>query len=90
MSQEQVALCLPAAGFILIQIIKFIKLSIIHEVLLALCISIPYIFYCSPKNIREIGTQTDTDVENAEQNNHRNIIELIKYFLINIFKIFIK
>mgnify|MGYP000951463307 CR=1 FL=1 len=89
MDQNKIAF-LPACGFLLIQAIKFIKLSIIHEVLLALCISIPYIYYLSPRNVREIGTQTDMDFETIEQIHQRNIFELIMYFLRNIFKNFIK
>ena len=89
MNQNSLA-CLPIVGFLLIQIVKFIKLSTIHEVLLAVCISAPYICYFTPKNVREIGTQTNMDCSDIEQIHQRNVFELIKYFFKNIFKCFMK
>ena len=90
MDQTNVLACAPIAGFVLIQIIKFIKLSVIHEVLLALCISVPYMFYLRPRNVREIGTQTNMDFEETEEIHRKDIFELVKYFLLKLFGRLIK
>lgn len=85
MDQSNVLACIPIAGFVLIQIIKFIKLSIVHEVLLALCISVPYMFYLRPRNVRDFGTQTNMDFDDTEEIHRKDMFELIKYFLLKLF-----
>jgi len=88
--EQNMIVFLPAFGFFLIQIVKFIKLSVVHEVLLALCISAPYMHYLSPNNVREIGTQTNMDFQDIEHKHQKNIFELIKCFFKNMFKLFLK
>ena len=78
---------LPVAGFSIIQIIKFIKLSKFYEVLLTLIISVPYMCYFSPKNKRDVCTQTDEETPtNIISKEQRSFFELFKLFFKNMFK----
>lgn len=56
-------IAIPLTCFLTIQVIKFIKLSIIHEVLLTLVISFPFFLYFFPNiNKKDACTQTNMDV----------------------------
>ena len=77
---------IPIICFVVIQIIKFIKLSIIHEVLLTLAISFPYMMYFYPNlNKKDACTQTNMDVY---LDTPENLFDLIRKTFLNFINFF--
>ena len=58
---NKVAISVPVIGFGVVQLIKFIKLPFLYEVLLTLFISLPYVSYFSPNTKKDMCTQTDME-----------------------------
>ena len=77
---------IPVVCFIIIQIIKFIKLSIVHEVLLTLAISFPYMVYFYPNlNKKDACTQTNMDVY---MDTPENFFDLLRKTFLNFINFF--
>ena len=58
---NKVVIGVPVIGFGVVQLIKFIKLPFLYEVLLTLFISLPYVSYFSPAPKKDMCTQTDME-----------------------------
>ena len=58
---NKVVIGVPVIGFGVVQLIKFIKLPFLYEVLLTLFISLPYVSYFSPNPKKDMCTQTDME-----------------------------
>lgn len=77
---------IPLICFAGIQIIKFIKFSIINEILLTLAISFPYMLYFYPNlNKKDSCTQTNMDVY---IDTPENFFDLIRKTLLNFINFF--
>ena len=77
---------IPSVCFVAIQIIKFIKLSIVHEVLLTLAISFPYMLYFYPNlNKKDACTQTNMDVY---MDTPENFFDLLRKTFLNFINFF--
>lgn len=84
--ENQYITAIPIACFVVIQIIKFIKLSIIHEVLLTLVISFPCMMYFYPNlNKKDACTQTNMDVY---MDTPENFFDLIMKTFLNFINFF--
>ena len=77
---------IPLVCFVVIQIIKFIKLSIFHEVLLTLTISFPFVLYFYPNlNKKDACTQTNMDVY---MDTPENFFDLLRKSFLNFINFF--
>lgn len=79
---------IPLVCFVVIQIIKFIKLSVVHEVLLSLTVSFPFIVYFYPNlNKKDACTQTNMDVY-MDNNTPENFFDLLRKTILNFINFF--
>jgi hypothetical protein len=58
----------PIVGLAVVQILKYVRLSIIYELIIACAISFPYL----KKSTREIGVQTDSETSDTEMETERD------------------
>lgn len=73
-SSKKTAFALPFTGYSILQLVKFRKLSLTHEILFTLLISFPYLAMVNKSKKVDACTQTDMEMEEMVAfNNFRKI-----------------